>query len=231
MKRDNIIKLVLFLVIIVVIAAVILLINVLNTDKLENHSFYQYFMGNKYTYEASLKITRKYGVTELICKDMQVNLNSIPIYYVDVDNKIIFPEDMAIVLPTNNGLMRKVPRFAKIQREETTIYLEMGNDKRTIDKAFFFDGNDLYFFIEHTTIYVDDEEYELSPLSYVIVRYNEGVEIYNQSNDEYEVIETVDKNVTAKTDSYEIKLSIDALKREDEEQLLIRKIDMLQNLE
>ena len=226
-KKDKIIKMVLIVALITISAAVVAVMKIINTSYEEQHSFYQYFAGIKYTYEGSLKITKQGETTKLICKDKQIELDSTPVYYDDIDNKVIFAEDMAIVLPVQNGLMYRVNGFSKIFKDYNDIYIEFENKKKTIEDAFLYDGNNLYFFIDYTTIYVEGKEYEISPLSYAIVTYKESVEIYNKAKDEYIIIETKDANVTAKTSEYTIKLSINALKSGETEQLLIRKIDVL----
>ena len=230
-KKDNLIKIILFTVLIIVILGVILLINLLNSDVLENHTFYQHFIGKKYTYEGSLKITKKNGVTELICENTQIQLDSMPVYYADINNKAIFPEDMAIVLPQENGRMAKINRFSKIYKNDSEIYLEMDKKEKRLSNAFLYDGKDIYFFLDYAKIYIDEVAYDVTPLSYVKVRYNESVEIYNKAEDKCKIIETTDKNVTAEAEGYKINLSIDALKIGEKEQLLLNRVSDLNNLE
>ena len=60
----------------------------------------------------------------------------------------------------------------------------------------------------------------------MITTYKNGVEIYNYEKDEYKVIETVE-DVVAQTDSYIINTSIDILKANGKEQLLLKNVDAL----
>ena len=45
----------------------------------------------------------------------------------------------------------------------------------------------MYFFLDDTVITIGDTEYELPPLSYVIVNYRTNVEIYNYDKNEYTI--------------------------------------------
>lgn len=231
MKKDNIIKIIAIILLFLVILIVTMFVKSLNTDVIENHSFYQYFIGKKFDYEGTLKLTRKKDITELTFKDKQVQLDSTPIYYSDVENKVLFPENMAIIYPVSNGLAYKINHFSNIYIDSESVYLQKGEWKKNLQNSFIYDGNDLYFFLETTKISVNDTQYELSPLSYVIAKYNEGLEIYNKKSDEYIIIEAKNQEILAKTDSYTINLSIDAIKYGEKEQLLIKNIDYLKNIE
>ena len=230
-KKDNLIKIILFTILIIIALSVILLINMLNSDVLEEHNFYAYYGRQKYAYNGALKITKKNGITELICKDIQIELDSTPVYFADTANKVIFPKNMAAIFPLKNGNLYKVNNFSKMYRDNDYIYLEKDGRTKFMQNVFLFDGNNLYFFTEHTRIIVEGKEYLVSPLSYARVIYGRSVEIYNQSTDEYTMIETEDVNIVAKTDSYEIDMSIDALTVNEKRQLLLNVVNGLQNIE
>ncbi|HIU52024.1 MAG TPA: hypothetical protein IAB70_05340 [Candidatus Merdicola faecigallinarum] len=233
--RNNTIRMIIVLALIVIVVVVIFFVKGLDTTTTEDHKFYQYFAGKKVEYTGSLTFTRKEGITELAAKDKKVMLDSTPVYYGDVEGKAMFPEDMAIIYPKQNGLMNKVNHFSSVIKEGESTYLELNTttstNKKLVENALLYDGSDLYFFLENTTITVNGQDYEVTPLSYVIVRYRENVEIYNKEKDEYTVIETPDQDVYAKTADYTINMSIDALQAGEKEQLLIKSIDKLQNIE
>ncbi len=190
MKKDNIVKILFVLVGIAVIVAVSIYIGSLNTTKLEEEQFYQYFGGRKVEYTGTLEISRKTnGITSLKTNDIYIDLDSTPIYYKTEENKLLFPQDMAIVYPENQGQMQKITHFSTIQLEEEIPYLQYENNKQSIENSFLFDGNDLYIFLEPTTIVVGENSYELSPLSYAYVSYRQIVEIYEKASDTYEIIE------------------------------------------
>lgn len=190
MKKDNIVKILFVLVGIAVIVAVSIYIGSLNTTKLEEEQFYQYFGGRKVEYTGTLEISRKTnGITSLKTNDINIDLDSTPIYYKTEENKLLFPQDMAIVYPENQGQMQKITHFSTIKLEEDIPYLQYENNKQSIENSFLFDGNDLYIFLEPTTIVVGENSFELSPLSYAYVSYRQIVEIYEKASDTYEMIE------------------------------------------
>ena len=218
---------------ILIFVIVIIIIGSLNTTTTENHDFYQWYSGQKVEYKGQLTFTRKEGLTELKATDRKVTLDSTPVYYADENNKVIFPEDMAIVYPNNNGMMYRINHFADITEEDGTIYLETNlatkTNKTKLEKAFLYDGQDLYFFLERTTITVNGTNYEVSPLSYVIVRYKQSVEIYNYEKDEYQVIDTTEtQDAKVVTDTYTINMSVDSLQTAEKDQLLIKGLSYLQ---
>lgn len=233
-RKDAIIAVVVVIALLVIVTVVIFFINGLDTTTTESHNFYQYFAGQKVEYKGQLTLSRKEGITELKSKDKTVTLDSTPVYYGDNANKVIFPENMAIIYPTQSGIMYKVNHFSDIVREGSSTYLEVNTttttQKKLVENAFLFDGADLYFFLQNTIIHANGSDYEVTPLSYAIVRYNQGVEIYNKEKDEYTVVETKE-NVTATTADYTINMSIDALKSAEKDQLLIKNINYLQNVE
>lgn len=229
MQRDNIIKIIFVIIMIITIIFVARYISKLNTTSLEEHQFYQYFGGRKVEYKGKLEISKENnGITSLQMKDVKIELDSTPIYYQDIENKILLPEDMAIVFPLNKGTMQRVNYFWNVQIESNIAYLENEKNKKSVTNAFLFDGKDLYIFLEPTTITVGEEIYELTPLSYVKVNYRETVEIYQKQEDIYTIIEEANYgNIIAKTSEYEINLSTDALKYQEKEQLLLKKIEAL----
>lgn len=232
-RKSTIITTSIIAALIVIIVIVIIIIGSLNSTTVESHDFYQWYSGQKVEYKGELTFTRKEGLTELKATDRKVTLDSTPVYYSDENGKVIFPEDMAIVYPNNNGMMYRINNFADITEENGEIYLETNlatkTNKTKLEKAFLYDGQDLYFFLERTSITVNGTTYEVSPLSYAIVRYKQSVEIYNYDKDEYQVIDTTEtQDVKVVTDTYTINMSVDSLQTAEKEQLLIKGLSYLQ---
>ena len=232
-RKSSIITTSIIAALIVIIVIVIIIIGSLNSTTVESHDFYQWYSGQRVEYKGELTFTRKEGLTELKATDRKVTLDSTPVYYADENGKVIFPEDMAIVYPNNNGMMYRINNFADITEENGEIYLETNlatkTNKTKLEKAFLYDGQDLYFFLERTSITVNGTTYEVSPLSYAIVRYKQSVEIYNYDKDEYQVIDTTEtQDVKVVTDTYTINMSVDSLQTAEKEQLLIKGLSYLQ---
>ena len=224
--KDSAIAIMLVIVLIVIIFLVVMYLGKLNTEKVVDVDFYQYFSGKKVEYTGSQQISKKGEITLISTKDSNIQLDSTPIYYKNEENKVLFPEAMLEITPLDNGKTTKINKFTNIIKEDESIYLEGKDEKKQVSNGFIYDGEDLYFFIEKTKIVIGDEEYEISPLSYVITTYKNGVEIYNYEKDEYKVIET-EEDVVAQTDSYIINTSIDILKANGKEQLLLKNVDAL----
>lgn len=232
-RKSTIITTSIIAALIVIIVIVIIIIGSLNSTTVESHDFYQWYSGQKVEYKGELTFTRKEGLTELKATDRKVTLDSTPVYYSDENGKVIFPEDMAVVYPNNNGMMYRINNFADITEENGEIYLETNlatkANKTKLEKAFLYDGQDLYFFLERTSITVNGTTYEVSPLSYAIVRYKQSVEIYNYEKDEYQVIDTTEtQDAKVVTDTYTINMSVDSLQTAEKEQLLIKGLSYLQ---
>ena len=229
-RKNTIITVSIVSALIVIIIIVSIIISNLNSTKTESHNFFQWYSGQKVEYKGELTFTRKEGLTELKATDKKVTLDSTPVYYAEKENKVIFPEDMAIVFPHNNGMMYRINHFSNIIEENSDVYLETNLAVETNKtKAFLYDGQDLYFFLERTNITVNGTTYEVSPLSYAIVRYKQSIEIYNYEKDEYQVIDIQDgQEAKVVTDTYTINMSFDSLQTAEKEQLLIRGLSYLQ---
>ena len=232
-RKSSIITTSIIAALIVIIVIVIIIIGSLNSTTVESHDFYQWYSGQRVEYKGELTFTRKEGLTELKATDRKVTLDSTPVYYADENGKVIFPEDMAVVYPNNNGMMYRINHFADITEENGENYLETNlatnTNKTKLEKAFLYDGQDLYFFLERTNITVNGTTYEVSPLSYAIVRYKQSVEIYNYEKDEYQVIDTTEtQDAKVVTDTYTINMSVDSLQTAEKEQLLIKGLSYLQ---
>lgn len=232
-KKDVIIKLVSVIAIIIVLFIAYNFISNLQTIQMPDKEcvFFQYVMGRKIEYTGALKMTKKDGVTELTTNEGVIYLDSIPLYYKDEIDKVILPEDMAIAFPMEKGTLRKVNSFSNVYVEYGETYIEKGSLNRRVENAFLYDSEDLYFFIENTTVKVNGEEYKLPPLSYVNATYKGYVEIYNHDTEEYTYIEEVEGDVIAVASNYTINLSVDTLICGENEQLLLKRIKTLPNLE
>ena len=200
---------------------------------LSGEIYYQYFYGIMEEYSGKMDVVQKNDDIQLILENEKViYLDSTPMYYKNVLGKMLFAKQMELVIP--DGGNYKLSKFTNIYEENNTMQIKKFNSSKskTISNGFVFDGNDLYFFLDDTTVTVGDTEYELSPLSYVIVNYRTNVEIYNYDKDEYTIIQdenALKNDVLAenKAKKYSINLSLDSMKTEKSNQLLITSIDNL----
>lgn len=232
-RKDIIIRTTTVIAIVIVLLIVYNFIDNIQTIKMSNkeHVFFQYVMGRKIEYTGVLKITQKDGITELSTEEGTIYLDSIPVYYKDENDKAILPKDMAIAFPMNNGALKKINSLSSVYIEYGDVYVEKGELNKNLYDAFLYDGSDLYFFIENTTVKINGIEYKLPPLSYVNATYKGYVELYNYDTDSYTYIEEVTGDVVASTSKYTINLSVDTMQYEGNEQLLLKRIKNLPNLE
>ena len=213
----------------------ILDILVIKTERydLSGQTYYQYFNGIEQEYSGKMDVVQKDDETQLILENGQVvYLDSTPMYYKNILGKSLLPKEMELVVPDSGTY--KLNKFTNVIEENNKIKLKKLNSSKTkdIDNGFLFDGNDLYFFLDDTTITVGNKDYELPALSYAIVNYKTNVELYNYDTNEYTIIqdeESLKSDVTAtnKSKNYTINMSLDSLKTDKSNQLLITNINNL----
>lgn len=229
--KKNIIKygsILSLLALLIVIVSALFFRKSLTEEKLENHKFYQYLSGIKFEYSGNLKVKNDNSITELLFEDVKVILDTTPLYYQD-ENKVLFPKTMSLVYPKSSVTQYKVAYFSKLFNESDTIYLQNGKQKNTLNNCFLYDGKDLYFFTESTKIQVGEKEIIVSPMSYVILTYNDNIQIYNYDKKEFQKIDINDTDVIATVSGYKINLSIDAIIYNEESRLLIKNLEYLKN--
>ncbi|MDD4187740.1 MAG: hypothetical protein PHX04_03150 [Bacilli bacterium] len=230
--KKNLIKygtiLSLLAILIVVLVALFFRKN-LTEEKFENHKFYQYLSGIKFEYSGNLKVKNDNSITELLFEDTKVVLDTTPLYYQD-EKKVLFPKTMSLIYPKSNVEQYKIVYFSKLLNEDDTIYIQNHKQNKPLYNCFLYDGEDLYFFIENTKIQIGSAEIELSPMSYIILSYNDNIQIYDYEKEEFTKIDTYNEEVTATSSGYKINLSIDAVIYNNESRLLIKNLEYLQNL-
>ena len=189
----------------------------------EKHDFYYYFSSSRTDFNGSITLDTKGVIISLDANN--VALNSTPIYYVKSENGMIMPENMEVVYPYKNNPMYKLGKFSRIYYLNNYIYIKSEAGKGRIYDCFLYDGNDLYVFIENTTVIVDGISYELTPMSFVEV--TKGyIRIYNKKKDEYTVLEKYNK-AEAFTEEYAINLLTDSFTYNNKYYMLIKNIDKL----
>lgn len=236
-KKEKALKVAVIIVAILLALVIykILDILVIKTERydLSGQTYYQYFNGIEQEYSGKMDVVQKDDETQLILEDGQVvYLDSTPMYYKDILGKSLLPKEMELVVP--DSATYKLNKFTNVIEENNKIKLKKLNSSKTkdIDNGFLFDGNDLYFFLDDTTITVGNKDYELPALSYAIVNYKTNVELYNYDTNEYTMIqdeESLKSDVTAtnKSKNYTINMNLDSLKTDKSNQLLITNINNL----
>ena len=186
---------------------------------------YQYFSGVKMEYTAKISRNRKKVILGYENSDFAVNLDSTPVYIKDSDN-VIFPKEMSIIFPLKNREYQ-VNALAEVYKENNLYYLNIRNLNKTFDHIFYFDGNNLYFFIEAVTLTVGDRNIELSPMSYISCSYLNMVEYYDRDSDSFEIINITNEKVTVSNDYMTIDVGSDKIIYKDSFSLLTKDFSSL----
>ena len=242
MKNDKLLKLGIIVIAVVFIIIAYKIFNVVSSKNqkidLSGNELYQYFSGIKFEYSGKMEILhRENGQKTLILEDGgTVDLDATPIYYKNLLSRVLLPSEMEIIYPMQRKNYKLEP-YTILYKENKEIkakkFKENDSKSKKISDAFLFDGQDMYMFLEYTTIKVGEEEYYLSPFSYIYVSYRDFVEIYDYEKNESIVLQNLeyDEDIIAYTDLYRINLSIDYIEYEGVQQLLIKKLDYIQNFE
>ena len=194
----------------------------------EKYDFYYYFIDKKINFEATITINGQDRIMGLTSN--KVTMDSTPVYYEDYPGTVILPSNMEVVYPYKKMPMYKLGAYSKIFYKNNALYVNSEAGYGRLYDCFLYDGENLYFFIETTTIEIGEELYELSPLSFVEVDKN-YIRMYNMYNDEYIYIENPNGSAKAYTDEYMIELSNDTFTYGKSYYLLIKSIDALDLME
>lgn len=190
---------------------------------------YQYFSGVKMEYVAKISRNKKNVILEYENRDSVVSLDSTPIYIKDNGN-VIFPKEMSVVFPLKNT-QYQVNSLAEVYMEYDLYYLNIRNLNKTYDHIFYYDGSNLYFFVDNVTLVVENEVIELSPMSYVSASYGNFVEYYNYSTDTYGMIDISNNSkVIVKNDYMTINVTLDEVVYKDSFTLLTNDFSFLSKI-
>ena len=194
-------------------------------------SFYQYFYEKKTEYEAVVTTNKKGEVTEFKPVTYDIELNSRPIYYKNSD-KVILPKDMSVVMPTLSCAEYLSKGFSVITFKDGLYNLVTKNYNNKLNYYFFYDSNDLYFFIEDVVLNYKGKEVKLSPFSYVIYNNrNNSLEYYDKATDTYSSVSSIQGNVTVTSKHYVVVVSDDYIDYFGSEVLLTSAIDKLNTID
>lgn len=191
--------------------------------------FYQYFYDKKYEYSAVVSKNKKDVIVDFKPQVVKINLDSTPIYYQKKDI-VILPREMSIIMPTLGCAEYLAKGYSYITYKDGIYNLTTTRYHGKLNHYFLYDGNDLYFFIENTTLTVNGEEIKLSPFSYVIAKYNNYVSYYDKGTDTYKTIKT-DNNAIVKSEYYTIDISKDSIDYYGDDILLTVNIENLNTID
>lgn len=223
--------LILFALVLVLVCSFVLYfyVNEYRKYKTVESDFYYYYSKTKVEFKATLTLNSKDKVLSI--EKEGLDLTSYPIYY-DNSDKMLLPKNMELVYPYKSKSLYKLGEFSELLYKGKYLYTNSEYGIGRLYDCFLYDGNNLYVFIEPTTIFVNDIKYDLSELSYVVVGVD-GVEIYNKKEDSLIYLDNINSktSVYAYTDEYMINLSNDTYYYQDSYYTLIKNVDGLDSIE
>lgn len=170
----------------------------------QDDSFYQYLAGEKTEYEATISLNRDNEIKAFVPKGISIKFGSTPIYYKE-EEKVIFPNEMNIVFPLKNKSQAKTKEFSYVKKVNNLYYLTFEDYKNNIDHFILHDGKNLYFFSDSVNFVIDNENIELSPLSYIVATQNE-LSYYDYEKDEFKTYD-INKEILVTNKYYTLSVS------------------------
>lgn len=195
-----------------------------------NQEIFQYTAEGKTSYEGRSKITKAGDACVLENKNKIISLDRTPIYFTE-DSRILIPNIYSIIQP-NLALTNRLGLGSRVYTEDGQFFID--NDKSIIRVSdfFMFDGRDTYIFFEQTAISWNDNTIEISPFSYITVKHNRSIEIFDRDAEQYKVLDIDICDVTARlSKGASVNLSTDILIRSNgQEQFLFLQPNLLEEL-
>ena len=231
-RRITLITIISVVVISIVAAIIYVVYHKLNYASFEQYEMYQYFSGLKVEYNGTLTLNYKGGITELAYDDVKIEADSTPIYFKTIQNEVVFPKNMELIIPRLKNRTYKINYFSKVGFEEyggeRSSYLVYRDKSYYLEPSFLFNGENMYFFNYGAEVKVEGKEMTLSPLSYMLVDYRGEIEIYDKKSDKYTMIDSSKEDAMAEIDGCTINLSTDTVFYPDGgSRLLVKNIDKL----
>lgn len=197
-----------------------------NYTKDKEINVYQWFYNKKYEYKGIITTNRKNEIVNFKAKDIDVSLDSTPIYYQNKD-KIIFPNQMSVVMPTLNCAEYYTNKYSYINVKKSNNILTTEKYSNKLGHYFLYDGYDLYFFLDEVTITIDNTKINLSPLSYIIATSDKYISYYDKKTDTFKIIKPQNEQIIAENNFYKIYLNIDTIDYFGTDVILTGKVDEL----
>ncbi len=176
----------------------------------KEYAVYQYFGGKKMEYTAIVTYNLKKVIIGIEGKDKKINYDSTPVYYKDED-RILFPEEMSIILPLKSGESHRLYKYATYGIKDEIHKITNGSLDIACSHFFLFDGTGLYFFSDKVTLSIEGmDDIALGKESYIENVGGYALTYYDKENDKSEVVDIYGKKVTVSNDD----VTIDVIKKE-----------------
>ena len=189
----------------------------------EDRDLYYYFAAQRINFSAKVKLDADKNIVSISAEG--IVFDNTPLYYQNED-KVILPANMEVINPYRSNPMSKLGKNAVLELRYGAVYSDSEVGSGRLTNCFLYDGEDIYFFVDKITLLVNDDSYDLAPMSFVEV--NRGyIQIYNNRTEEYKFIEYDNQKVKAYTHDYEITLTDDTVKTDYSYYILMHRVDQL----
>ena len=103
----------------------------------------------------------KNTIVDIESKDKKIEYDSMPVYYMD-EEKALFPNEMTIVFPMRDASQYRLYKYSTYYKEDSLHFIKNNTDIGTYDYFFLYDGKNVFFFPDETTLKINDKEYILT---------------------------------------------------------------------
>ncbi len=223
------IPIILMLVIFLAFVIYYLVSRVFTYSTVETGSYYQYFGSEKIIYDAQITKDKNGVITKIEPVDQYVGYDSTPMYDTSSDI-VIFPSDMSVVAPIVNCSEYLTKSYSYVLYENSRYSLITKNYHQYLGHYFFYDGKDLYFFIEDFTLVIGNTSYDLKPFSYVI--FDDGmVTYYDKENDAITSLSADSATTYVKNDYYTVYIGADYIDFSGQRVILTEDVSYLSTID
>lgn len=128
--------------------------------------------------------------------------------------------------------VKRLNRFTRVSNSSGVFIFTANKKKATALGGFLFDGEDVFIFLEDTSISIGHNVVKVPPMSYALVKYDRYVEIHNSETDEVTTIGILNVDVTADcAGGYTLDLVRDVINYNGEEAILFSALDYVKVME
>ncbi len=138
------------------------------------------------------------------------------------ETKLTIPVDMLLMMPLQGTKLYRITHFTTITETDGKVVYTLDKKKAEGHGGFMYDGEDLYIFLDPTTINIGNTiEIELPPLSYAKVKYGQYVDYHNSETDENQYIAISEfSDVRARGKGFDLGLTNDVIYLDEQEAML-----------
>lgn len=221
---------IILLVIIIAIVLVYKAKNKLEQYTIKNEKVYTFLGDDRIDFDSEITLDNKNSITKIYLgeKAKDYELETTPIYYANED-KIILPYDMSVISYSLGFQQNKINHYSTVYKNQIDTEVNFNNKKYTITNSFLYDGDNLYFFTTDVKVKFGKTTIDLPAFSFISCYYNSDLYIYNYETKEIKYYEIKD-NVNVYSSIFEINVSVDRAKVNDDIILLSKNISTLPNL-